>query len=907
MVHSSTDGQINHRLISPTTTATTTTTFTLFPGTTAFGPLLHNNKTSVKTTKQYIANNRQHRKYTSSSSTPVLSASSVDKTSTRIFRWILSRKNKTISSTQDKQMGFKTSHSLCYSTWTQNDNHSRESCLGSPLRESYSFDDIDSLIQMTPEERMSRKMPSFQDNNNKMMPFARRTKRTSSSSKRKSMTISCSDQMEGESEQKQQQEESQDVLESSFKQKMTSKSTSKLGNKKKTSFFDQQQLPDTFVQEDNQVEDHDHRKMSRLEDSEQDSTLKRRLSSSSLYSFLTSSSCSQDSRRKQELLTVKNGFDVTDDEDKRHLYLRENHISEYDYGSVKSVKTVSTQGPSDHHDKCCWDSLQEKEVSCKDGDDDLLQTRRKSIPNNINKTRKQQQQSSRIGVNDPEQTVLFEAEECNGSSQNSSQNISHNKSHHDRMSSLFAKSSSLHASSSCSLYSCLRSKSNLCLNTISNRAKLCQRRSLTFEPNSFLATRLEEEDEDNLIDTELSCLLCLESLPSKSFFKLSSCGCQFCFECLSQYVEYSIENNINVSSISCPDAKCPQSTKLPQSPSKKTLVKKSSSPIKKIMSWKNKKSSDSKNKEESMKISSNIVTNNAINEDEVSQLVSLKAQRLYRKRLVEESVNSDSNRVFCPTADCGNICVVPVVSTRSPVMTRSSSIYSSVSPSAASVVLMSQHQRKIEVLKTSDMMIAIHCDACDHTFCFKCRKEYHEGKDCQGRHDAGFSSKKLRKKSSSRNSISSLMNNNNIDNIKKCPKCSIYIEREEGCAQMMCRKCRHVFCWFCLKSLEDDYLLRHYDSGSCKNKLGHSRLSVLWHRTQVIGIFAGFGLLLIAVSPLFLLAAPCLLCCNSCSCLGNCVKNWIKIDENEEEGFKSRKTSTPSNMEDDDDLIIVEV
>lgn len=60
---------------------------------------------------------------------------------------------------------------------------------------------------------------------------------------------------------------------------------------------------------------------------------------------------------------------------------------------------------------------------------------------------------------------------------------------------------------------------------------------------------------------------------------------------------------------------------------------------------------------------------------------------------------------------------------------------------------------------------------------------------------------------------------------------------------------------------QDDFLLRHYDKGPCKNKLGHSRASVIWHRTQVVGIFAGFGLLLLLASPMFLLAAPCLLCC----------------------------------------------
>lgn len=65
---------------------------------------------------------------------------------------------------------------------------------------------------------------------------------------------------------------------------------------------------------------------------------------------------------------------------------------------------------------------------------------------------------------------------------------------------------------------------------------------------------------------------------------------------------------------------------------------------------------------------------------------------------------------------------------------------------------------------------------------------------------------------------------------------------------------------------QDDFLLRHYDKGPCKNKLGHSRASVIWHRTQVVGIFAGFGVLLLVASPFLLLAAPCILCCKCKVC-----------------------------------------
>ncbi|RXG68391.1 putative E3 ubiquitin-protein ligase [Armadillidium vulgare] len=43
------------------------------------------------------------------------------------------------------------------------------------------------------------------------------------------------------------------------------------------------------------------------------------------------------------------------------------------------------------------------------------------------------------------------------------------------------------------------------------------------------------------------------------------------------------------------------------------------------------------------------------------------------------------------------------------------------------------------------------------------------------------------------------------DIIKRCPRCKVPIERDAGCAQMQCKKCKHVFCWYCLVSLESSF------------------------------------------------------------------------------------------------------
>ena len=102
-----------------------------------------------------------------------------------------------------------------------------------------------------------------------------------------------------------------------------------------------------------------------------------------------------------------------------------------------------------------------------------------------------------------------------------------------------------------------------------------------------------------------------------------------------------------------------------------------------------------------------------------------------------------------------------------------------------------------------------------------------------------------------------LLDSSEDGNIKQCPMCNVPIERDSGCASMACTRCKHIFCWFCLKSLTNDFLKLHYDSGICKGKLGHTRAELLCYRAVVIGI----GVLLLVASPLLLVAAPFIICC----------------------------------------------
>ena len=87
-------------------------------------------------------------------------------------------------------------------------------------------------------------------------------------------------------------------------------------------------------------------------------------------------------------------------------------------------------------------------------------------------------------------------------------------------------------------------------------------------------------------------------------------------------------------------------------------------------------------------------------------------------------------------------------------------------------------------------MIEVKC-TCGKTFCFKCLREGHRPCDCEmmqiwedkNRSD-GENTKWL------------------IVNTKQCPNCHKYIEKNQGCNHMTCRKeaggCGYEFCWICL-------------------------------------------------------------------------------------------------------------
>ncbi|KAE8598040.1 hypothetical protein XENTR_v10016689 [Xenopus tropicalis] len=219
-----------------------------------------------------------------------------------------------------------------------------------------------------------------------------------------------------------------------------------------------------------------------------------------------------------------------------------------------------------------------------------------------------------------------------------------------------------------------------------------------------------------------------------------------------------------------------------------------------------------------------VCTNQGIlQEAEISALVPVEQLQLYQRLKLEREVHMDPCKTWCPTVDCHTVCHVET--------------------------------------GDSGLPVPVDCSACLIKFCSVCKNIWHPGQSCQVNLPIIPPEKGI------------LLTKDVDACIKQCPVCRIYIERNEGCAQMMCKNCRHTFCWYCLQNLDNDIFLRHYDKGPCRNKLGHSRASVMWNRTQVVGILVGLGILAVVTSPLLLLASPCIICCVCKSCKGKKKKN----------------------------------
>ncbi|KAK3542389.1 hypothetical protein QTP86_025837, partial [Hemibagrus guttatus] len=200
-------------------------------------------------------------------------------------------------------------------------------------------------------------------------------------------------------------------------------------------------------------------------------------------------------------------------------------------------------------------------------------------------------------------------------------------------------------------------------------------------------------------------------------------------------------------------------------------------------------------------------------ENEIKSLVAVDVMQRYKRLQFEREVLLNPCWTWCPSSSCQAVCQLQEAELPMPQL--------------------------------------VQCPFCSLRFCSACHADWHTGQTCQGSLPI-VTSHPVKNKGTVGSIATSHLLGTQFDlelgllinsrskedeaSIKHCPRCSIFIERDQGCAQMLCKNCKHAFCWYCLESLDDDFLLIHYDKGSCQNKLGHSREAVIWHRTQVCSV-----------------------------------------------------------------------
>lgn len=157
-------------------------------------------------------------------------------------------------------------------------------------------------------------------------------------------------------------------------------------------------------------------------------------------------------------------------------------------------------------------------------------------------------------------------------------------------------------------------------------------------------------------------------------------------------------------------------------------------------------------------------------------------------------VELDKNRLWCPNRNCETICSVGL----------------NDKPSSSSVI--QQPTSSLLLLPRSVL-----CPTCTLEFCSSCKKSVSSSRLnwlllslCNYQqfilqwHPTMTCEENSRKSGGLHDSM--LLFDNDL--IKCCPMCAVPIEKDEGCAQMMCKRCKHVFCWYCLQSLDVSPLTR---------------------------------------------------------------------------------------------------
>ncbi|KAJ6546981.1 hypothetical protein B0H19DRAFT_1163330 [Mycena capillaripes] len=107
-----------------------------------------------------------------------------------------------------------------------------------------------------------------------------------------------------------------------------------------------------------------------------------------------------------------------------------------------------------------------------------------------------------------------------------------------------------------------------------------------------------------------------------------------------------------------------------------------------------------------------------------------------------------------------------------------------------------------QVYRRSAIATAISCPSCFFIVCSSCDQEGHEGMSCADKRLQSDPGEQER-----RNDEWARANG-----VKRCPTCSVWIEKNEGCNHMTCKFCDSHICWICMVVFEHGQIYEHLNS-----------------------------------------------------------------------------------------------
>ena len=94
--------------------------------------------------------------------------------------------------------------------------------------------------------------------------------------------------------------------------------------------------------------------------------------------------------------------------------------------------------------------------------------------------------------------------------------------------------------------------------------------------------------------------------------------------------------------------------------------------------------------------------------------------------------------------------------------------------------------------------IFVECIDNKHKFCFNCLKDWHQNEECSTQIDNKSLNEWIK-----------------VNDARRCPKCKILIQKNEGCNHIICFNCKCEFCWLCLSICNYE----HFKFGRCAGLL----------------------------------------------------------------------------------------